>query len=500
MILDSDKIEEQAEWKRVQVTNATELEEAIADAGPGQIIELADGEYDSGGVFRIRQVNGTEQEPFIVKAQNQGKAVLTGHSWIMVEDSTYVVIEGLRFETIGVADNMGVRLQDTYHSRVTRNEFALQLPAGTEENTKYVFVGSSKWEKKPVDTSMGFVYVWHGYGGTEERNRIDHNRFVDMLHPGNFVAVDAPYVQIDHNEFRNIPYRPGTNGLEAVRIGNSQKSLVDFHAIIEHNLFVECRGENEIISIKSGANQIRYNTFVNNWGTLSLRHGNGNDVYGNFFFGEGESREGGVRIFNADNKVYNNYFEGLGGSGMGYAALIIRAGNVDEPVKEEDLGGGWRVKRSQVAFNTFVDNKQAINISSDEANPYMPIDTTVANNIVVGGTGAIVIENVGEQPSGITWTGNIINPGRNALLLLRLDDKTEQQIRIEDPLLAHNGLFYQISKDSPAVGAAMGTWDFLEDDLVGFARKGALDIGASQYQEPPGKRQPLTPELVGPNR
>ncbi len=69
-----------------------------------------------------------------------------------------------------------------------------------------------------------------------------------------------------------------------VRLGLSGLSMSMGLAIVEHNLFERCRGENELISNKSGGNTYRYNTFLDGAGTKpTLRHGNECAVYGNVF-------------------------------------------------------------------------------------------------------------------------------------------------------------------------------------------------------------------------
>jgi poly(beta-D-mannuronate) lyase len=83
---------------------------------------------------------------------------------------------------------------------------------------------------------------------------------------------------------------------------------------VERNLFEECNGETEIISSKSCGNTYRYNTFRKCQGTLTLRHGNRCLVEGNFFFGEGVSSTGGIRVIGEDHRMQNNYLTGLKGT------------------------------------------------------------------------------------------------------------------------------------------------------------------------------------------
>lgn len=123
-----------------------------------------------------------------------------------------------------------------------------------------------------------------------KHNRFDHSHLVGKRNKGVTVAVrlnseqsQQNHHQIDHNFFG---YRPtfGSNGGETLRIGTSHYSLSDSFTVVENNYFERTNGEVEIISVKSGKNQIRNNVFFESRGTLTLRHGNGNIIEENVFF------------------------------------------------------------------------------------------------------------------------------------------------------------------------------------------------------------------------
>ena len=79
----------------------------------------------------------------------------------------------------------------------------------------------------------------------------------------------------------------------------------------------------EIISVKSGKNNIRNNVFFESRGTLTLRHGNGNVISENVFFGNGVDHTGGIRVINKDQIVRNNYIEGLTGYRFGSGFTVM---------------------------------------------------------------------------------------------------------------------------------------------------------------------------------
>src|SRR5690606_3503188 len=215
---------------------------------------------------------------------------------------------------------------------------------------------------------------WIVIGGTYNltepesfNNRIDHNIFEEKHKPGNFITIDgspepnaksSQFDRIDHNYFKNIGPRV-ENEMEAVRIGWSEMSLSSGYTIVEHNLFENCDGDPEIISVKTCDNIIRNNTFISCQGSLVLRHGNRNVVEGNFFIGNKKNGTGGVRFYGDDHKIFNNYFEGLTGTTWD-AAITVTNGDADYP--SSNLSKHFRPRRTVIAFNTMINNDHNIEI------------------------------------------------------------------------------------------------------------------------------------------
>jgi poly(beta-D-mannuronate) lyase len=163
--------------------------------------------------------------------------------------------------------------------------------------------------------------------------------------------------------------------------------------VIEHNLFVRCTGENELISIKSGSNTIRYNTFLDSPGAqLTLRHGNENLVYGNYLRGTD-----GIRIFGDRHQVFSNYLEGnTGGINIGNGGAEVADG---APLTSHD-----RPDRNVIAFNTLVNNRRNYYMTP-RANGLGATHTVFANNIIRGGGPAVSLQG---PYTGGAWSGNIV--------------------------------------------------------------------------------------------
>ncbi len=273
------------------VSTASAFEDICEDETlrPGDIIELADGTYDTGGISM--EISGTAAEPIIIRAANRGGAILAGESYFNLRRSAHIVIEGFRFTSNRYTV---IKLEACNNIRITRNTFQLAEEEG--QNGKWVYIGG----------------VWDDQTLLSHHNRIDHNTFRDKHQLGNFITIDggdnvSQNDRIDHNYFYNIGPRHD-NEMEAIRVGWSQLSLTDGFTVIEYNLFEDCDGDPEIISVKSCKDTVRYNTIRSSQGTVSLRHGDGSVVHDNYFLGEGKEGTGGVRVYARYHKIYNNYF------------------------------------------------------------------------------------------------------------------------------------------------------------------------------------------------
>jgi hypothetical protein len=452
-----DGDEEPGPGRTVPVANSSQLQSAFTGAQPGDRIVLADGQYTIG---KLTGKNATAGQPITVVAANRGKAVINGGQ-LEVANSSYVTVDGLKW-----TNSSTLKITGSNNVRLTRNHFRLS----EQSSLKWVLVG----------------------GASSHHNRIDHNLFEEKHQLGNFITIDGSETQqsqhdlIDHNHFRDIGPR-AENEMEAIRVGWSEISKSNGFTVIEANLFENCDGDPEIISVKSNDNIVRYNTFRTSQGTLSHRHGNRGAFYGNFFFGEGKAGTGGIRVYGQDHKIYNNYFDGLTGTGYD-AALQLDGGDVDT---SGALNAHWRVYRATVVNNTFVNNVSNIEIGANYK--LAPVDSTIADNVVTGSQGKLLNEL--KAPVNLTYAGNIAWPTGSATIGVT---KPTSAVRAVDPLLARDGSVHRIGAGSPAIDAGTGGHTFVTDDMDGQARAGGTDIGADERSSSPGTRGPLSATDVGP--
>ena len=462
---------------KIIVSTADQLEDAVDNAQPGDTIEVRNGIYDTEGSITMYN-SGTVDAPIVIRAQERGQVELTGESYFSLRQCEYVVIEGFLFTSL---NKTAVKLEACNNIRVTRNIFRLQETS------------SRKW--------VVVQCIWNDPNALSHHNRIDHNLFENKHMPGNFITIDgspepayqsSQHDRIDHNHFRNIGPRH-ENEMEAVRIGWSELSMSSGFTVVEYNLFEDCDGDPEVISVKTSDNIIRYNTIRRSRGTLSLRHGNRSVVAGNFFFGESKSGTGGIRMYGDDHQIYNNYFEGLTGTRWD-APITLTNGDYD--------GGGslsrhFRINRALIAHNTLVKNDYHIEIGFTNNGKYSkpPRDVKMINNLVWGKQSELV--KIITSPQNMTWEQNLMFPDSAATLGIFADP---EQIMIANPELSLSEGIWKLSSSSLAVDSGAYIQALMPfDDADGQLRDQLPDIGADEYAAGDVIRFPLTAADVGPD-
>ena len=438
---------------------------------PGDtIIMLTNGVWNNASIS-FKKMGGVTN-PITLKAQVQGKVLLTGDSHLFI-GGTNLVVDGLVF-TNGSPSQTG----DIISFRTSSTSLA--------KNCR--LTNTSLIELNPTSDATG--YKWLSLYGMS--NRVDHCLFRGKRNEGATLTVwlatnNIPNDHvIDHNLFDDRTFS-GSNGGESMRVGDSTTSIYSSRTLVESNYFNNCSGDPEIISSKSCDNIYRYNTFVNSQGCLVFRHGKRCSAIGNFFFGNGVTNTGGIRIVDEGHIVVNNYFQDLRGREV-RAALSLETGIVNSP-----LNGYFQVKDALIAFNTFVNCHTNIILSvdyGDGSQILSPRDCIIANNIVKGTTSNLIYIN--GFPTNIVWQGNMFFGGSLGITLPASNS-------IADPLLAlaPDGL-YRPATNGQAIDAALGTYTNVLDDMDGQLRDALRDVGADELSAAPVTRGPVKLSDVGP--
>ena len=379
---------------------------ALAAAEPGDRIVIPNGTYTDEEL--VLRAFGTAEKPVHLVAEEKGKVFLEGQSSLRISGE-YVVVEGLVFRngftpTSTVIDFRTSKDERCNNCRVTECVIDNYNPAERFESDYWVAI----------------------YG---KNNRFDHNHLVGKRNQGVLLAVRLNdeadrenFHRIDHNYFG---YRAtlGSNGGETLRIGTSHYCMFNSNTVVEANLFDQCNGEVEIISNKSGQNIFRYNTFRDSRGTLTIRHGDEVTINNNFFFGSDLAHTGGIRVINAKQTVVNNYLSGL----QGYrfrSALTVMNGVPNSP-----LNRYVQVTDSDISRNVLVNCANVgLAVGSDEERSAKPERTTLTDNVFYRESGGKLF-NVFDDLSGITFRGNLLSEGLEAL---QDEGFTNQRFELED--------------------------------------------------------------------
>lgn len=407
------------------VKNHAEFETAEKKLVAGDVIILANGRWHD---FEIKiSGKGTKEKPITLISQDPGKVVITGQSNLRI-GGEYILVTGLVFLN-GYSPTGEVISFRRSKDDVARNSRV----------TEVVIDGFSKPDRYESD-------YWVGMYG--KNNRFDHNHLAGKTNQGVTFAVRLDSKesrknghQVDHNYFGPRPVL-GSNGGETLRIGTSQYSMFDSNTLVENNYFDRCDGEVEIISSKSGGNIYRGNVFYHSSGTLTLRHGDGNLVENNVFFGGGKDHTGGIRVINRKQVVRNNYMEGLSGTGFS-SALTVMNGVPNSPVNRYVQVDGAVIER-----NTIVDSKRiTLAGGADEERSAPPINSIFRANIIGGSSNGELVS-VNDDISGISFSDNILIKGTVGNPIGGVDAKPAGMTRHT------NGLLYPDDQALQNVGVA----------------------------------------------
>ena len=219
-----------------------------------------------------------------------------------------------------------------------------------------------------------------------------------------------------------------------------------------------------------------------------LRHGDGNVVSENFFFGDDERRAGGVRLQGADQVVVNNMFRSLNAFGV-----AMMDGTTDDLYV--------RTERALIAFNTFVGCSPALIVGLNHRlypNGTAPKDCVIANN-------AFVLERrdvqetsdlktvrlvQDDEPVDWTWEGNVTDGD------LGMPDRDGIKIGRVDVDYLPNGVVAP-AESSGLIGNAEGHYPDITTDVLGHSRGERKTIGCVEFPTEMEDGGPLTAADVG---
>lgn len=455
-----------------------QLDRAISQARPGDVVEMCDGRWDD-AIINF-DVKGTRSAPITLKAQSPGGVELRGSSQVYV-GGDFAIVDGLKFvgRYRGVADAMvefrSLGGQLCFDCRVTNLTFDGYNPSRSDVLTRWV--------------------VLHG-----KRNRVDHSHFRGKTNLGAMIQLRRGADQspnnhrIDHNLLENRPNFTGEgnqNG-DTLEIGETGKYAYGTSgSTIEFNYLLNIDSDFEVVTIKSSGNTVRYNVLDGSRGVLSLRNGSDNVVHGNYILGRGKEGTGGIKVRGKGHTVSSNYIYDINPMTNNALAGVVLADGSNETLNP---GGDnarpylkfERADNVRVLHNTIVEAGVAMSIGNSD--PLPPRNIEILNNIYVQDAGeAIAPVHMG---SNIRFSNNLFSGAEAGI--------NDAGVQAVDPRLVVDAAgIRRPAAQSPAINTAIATAD-ADFDMDGQRRQSPQDIGADEVIAGQTPRGPVQLCEVGP--
>ena len=448
------------------VNNLSELNNAINNASPGTTIILANGTWNN--TFIEINKNGTSSEPITITAQNPEAVLMTGNSRVYLKGS-YLIVSGLVFQDPANLIVNGDRIEPVFELKEC-------------DNCKVINNKIDGYTGTESQKSLKFKWILND----GQYNEIAYNSFIGKYGVGSIIndnrnSTEPDYLKIHHNYFADrtpINVINEDNDQDAIRLGNSSTSLDDSFSEVHENYFYNFFGEVEVISNKSGQNKYYKNTFRDYAGTLTLRHGNNCEVYGNYFFAENNLFSGGIRVIGENHKIYNNYVEGVNSiKPDGSTSNTTGAINVSNGRLDGEINGYFQVKNTEIVHNTFVNCDYGFRIGTNVGGDLdqAPEDLIVANNIMYNSS-------INDYQIFTAPIGNSISEGN-------FGDLTNTE-------MLDDGDFYRLTNGSSPIDASIGTYPYAVLDILTGTRDENFDVGAEEFGAD-GMQIPYEAEDVG---
>lgn len=451
------------------VTNQMELNIAIRNANAGTTITLANGSWNN--LQLVINKEGTATKPITIQAETPNQVFIEGNSNVEL-GGNYIIFKGFVFQN---ASNL-VASDDRITSLISLRAHGNNCNNCTVTNIKIDHYNGTDVQKTAI---FKWILVYGSF------NEISYSSFIGKNGRGSIINDNRSdnledYHKIHHNYFASrkaVGVVNNLNDQDAIRIGTSTTSMSDSFTEVYDNFFYDWEGEVEIISNKSGKNKYYNNTFKNYSGTLTLRHGNGCEVFDNFFLADNRIFSGGIRVIGENHKIYNNYIESINAlKPNGSRTKTTGAINITNGRPNSELNGYFQVKNLIAVNNTFVNCDYGIRIGT-QVNATLtlaPDNITLSNNLMLN-TSRNAFEFI-TNPTASKYEGNITQNGSWDLINGINKNKT-----VTSNLLAAGTDFYRITSKSSAIDASVGSYPFLGKDLLGGNRIAAVDAGAEEF-------------------
>jgi hypothetical protein len=409
--------------------NASSMNDAVvkaAKAAPNTRIVIPSGVYSN--VDLSIQGSGQATKPILIEGQPDGSTILTGRVNLTVSGS-YVLLRNL-YVLNPDSNSYGSSAANIYfdncaycglyNSHFYGSVAPVMDGSGNDAKgfkniiiaptSQSVEIGHNTFEGKQNQDSVVLINRSTSRAQLFEGHRIFSNLFTNRILQGNN-ANDFDVIRIGDSSTSQSP----SPSIAAAAVTGSSPQIVG--NTVEFNVFENgslptalynsclasdnwssdaCKTEPEIISVKAPQSIIRFNTFRNNTGGLTLRHGFQDIVEGNYITGENipqgvvmpMKESYGMRVIGDHHLIVNNHFENTDSSSSIKAGISVLPGVPNSPIN-----GYWQVYDAVIAMN-FVSNVQAkpVSFASDyggSSKTVLPQDVVFSYNLISGGSQAM---------------------------------------------------------------------------------------------------------------
>lgn len=374
---------------RIEVKNVDELH--ALRPSPGDTVYLVDNQWENSQI--TLKGSGTADQPIVFRVADPKNTHFSEKSNLTI-DGKWIIADGFVFK-------------DGFST-------GKEVITFSKKSSHCTLVNSAILHYNPNNKDID--YKWVSLYGTH--NTVANCEFTGKNHSGTTLVVWLAENPNHHIITRNyFGHRPelGTNGGETIRIGTSHWSMHTSSTLVTNNIFDNCDGEIEIISVKSCHNIIENNLFYECSGTLTLRHGNDNIIRNNFFIGNEKVNSGGIRVIGERHLVEGNYLHKLKGKSLRAALSIMNA------VESPELNEYFQVQDAQIKNNIVIGCTEGIVIGAgaNTTRTVVPQNITIHDNIFQDVSTVIKYE---AKPIGISINNNQTNTSISENGFLKLND------------------------------------------------------------------------------
>lgn len=483
---------EKADLSAMKVLRPATLADAIAQmksAAPNTRIILPVGTFTD-QTLALYAPNGTEAGPVVVEGNEKG-TLFSGKFNMTVKGNNLLLnkinLKNYDSKTYG-GGGFNFGFDGCFKCGLYNSDIRDSVPAimSGDTDTKHfktvlikptsqnVEIANNVFTNKQNQGSVVLVYRDTKRTTIHEGHRIYKNKFLARKLEVND-ANDFDVIRIGDSTSSQFPSPANATASlnQGIIVGNIVENNLfedvrikdpNYDSCVKGNTWTQsiCKGEPEIISVKAPQTIVRFNTFRNSSGGVTIRHGFQSIIEGNYFFGPMTSSYG-VRVIGDSHLVMNNHFENLSAASKLLGGISILPGQPNAAPS-----GYWPVFDTIIAMN-YVKNtsKRPISLASDyggREKTILPTKVVFSYNAIKGKENAFANQGPSESflPT-FSYQQNLFDG---------------PELGIQTPLAT-----YQAITDDNSLSTLLRSTDAKKTELINSLRQISSDQSAQKMQK-----------------